>query len=108
MGTAEKMIPVFDGGTALGGTGRGRALGESILLFLEGKDVVYPFNDEQPFEKTERKCALVEWLPVHCIEDVNIGPRMMLAKIRFVRREVAETPELGQNVMGNCTESDLY
>jgi hypothetical protein len=105
--TAEKVIPVFDRGIALGGTGRGRALGERILLFLEGKDVVYPFDDEQPFEKTERKCALVEWLPVHCIEDVDIGPSMVFTKIRFVRREVAATPELGRNVMGDGIGSDL-
>jgi hypothetical protein len=71
VGTTEKMIPIFDGGTTLGRARRGQALEECILLFLEGKLVVDPFDDKQAFEKTERQSALVEGLPVNGIKDVD-------------------------------------
>jgi hypothetical protein len=53
MRAMQEVIPVFHGGTTLGRAGRGRSLGECILLFLKGKYIVDPFDDEQSFEEAE-------------------------------------------------------
>jgi hypothetical protein len=103
----QEMEAAFRGSTARGGTDRSGTLMEVVLLFLEWKKEIDPFEDEKTFEKAQGEGTAVKRIPVDCIEDGNSGPVVMTAKIQLVHGESTVTSELSRSMMGEGNRPDL-
>jgi hypothetical protein len=103
----QELETAFWGRAARGGTDGSGALVEVILLLLEWKKEIDPFEDKKTFEKAQEEGAAVKRILVDCIEGGNSGPVVMTAKIQLVRGEAAVTTELGWNMMCKGNRPDL-
>jgi hypothetical protein len=51
-----------------------------MMLLLEGEEIIYPFEDQQPFEKLQGPGASVEVGPVDEVKDLWL-PLMVAAQV---------------------------
>jgi hypothetical protein len=78
------VLPVFRGVAAFRRAQCGRAKREGVLLLLEREKVIDPLDHKEALQKGESTGAGVEVLPVDEVEDVDVGPGVVLEEVGSV------------------------
>jgi hypothetical protein len=76
-------------------------LREIILLLLERKEIVNPFDHEETFQEAELQGTAMKGLPVDGIKHSDVRPMMVSPKVDLIGGQTAETADLGREVVGD-------